>query len=177
MVVLGLVRLGEAEGPGQETRDLVIEAFLAFGERSEIDPFAVRHDLQAFTPEKDVEPGDVRVRMALAHDEKPRPSVRGELDLEAGASGHGLHARARGPEDQVVDAIAAGEARVGNVLADDFRGVPAVPDEMGEAGEQDSRKDERAEQEALEHVRGEVYVRARSWRRISDRGPDFCPPR
>src|SRR5512140_2009501 len=99
MVVLGLVRLREAEWPGQEARDLVIEPFLAFRERSEIDPLAVRHDLQTFPPEKDVEPGDVRVRMALAHDEKPRPSVRGELDLEAGSGGNGL--RARGPEDQV----------------------------------------------------------------------------
>src|SRR5450756_2517163 len=111
--------------------------------------------------------------MALAHDEKPRPSVRRELDLEAGSGAHRLHALACGPENHVVDApegrgrmpevdvaIAAGEARVGNVLADDFRGVPAVPDEMGEAGEQESRKDERGEQEALEHVRGEVYVRA-----------------
>src|SRR5450830_1475858 len=143
MVVLGLVRLGEAEGPGQETRDLVIEAFLAFRDGSEIDPFAVRHDLQAFTPEKDVKPGDVRVWMALAHDEKSRPSVRGELDLEAGSGTHRLHVLARAPEDQVVDppegrgrmpevdvAIAGGEARVGNVFADDFRGVPAVPDEM-----------------------------------------------
>src|SRR5450759_3029596 len=92
MVVLGLVRLGEAEGPGQEARDLVIESFLTFRERSEIDPFAIRHDLQAFPAEKDVEPGDVRVRVALAHDEKPRPAVRRELDLQSGFGGHRLHA-------------------------------------------------------------------------------------
>src|ERR1035437_7134453 len=101
MVVLGLVRLCEAEGPGQEARDLVIEAFLAFRERSEIDPFAIRHDLQAFPPEHDVAPGDVRVRMALAHDEKARPSVRGKLDLEAGSGRNRLLVVARAPEDQV----------------------------------------------------------------------------
>src|ERR1700690_3750894 len=104
MVMLSVVRLCEAEGPGQEARNLVIEALLAFRKRSEIDPFAVGNDLQTFSPEKDVEPGDVRVRMALAHDEKPRPSIRGELDLEVGSGAHRLHVVARARENHVIDA-------------------------------------------------------------------------
>src|ERR1019366_2871835 len=140
---------------------------------AEVDPLAVGDDLELLASREEAPPRDVGVRVALADDEETCAAVRGELDLQPRVGRDGPSRLLAPLERQVVQAAgfvrrrpAVDVALVGRergmrqVLADDLLGVPAVPDEVGEAGQEDARKDERAEQEALEHVRGEVYVRA-----------------
>src|SRR5512140_3082009 len=112
--------------------------------------------------------------MTSSDDERPGATIRDELDLKPCPVRKTPRFLLRPVERQVVDvpealggvpevdvAGARREERVREVLRDDPRRVPSVPDEVREAGEEDAGQGQGAKQDAADlHATAEAR---RSW--------------